>query len=71
MKQVEVLLSSNESSIKYTLDVENNKFECAISKNVNGNSESNISEDGQLGSLENRREIALRIYHVIFAALRN
>lgn len=68
MKQVLVSLNRNDKSIEYSLDLESGQFQTAMSGT---GGEKTIVQSGGIGSSDTeKQEIALKMYHVILAALR-
>ena len=71
MRTATVTFSSDGSEIKYVIDLETNSFKTTLSTFEGGQWKEEVTEKGSLGDTpETRQGLALRVYHILLAALR-
>lgn len=68
MKTVLVALKSHDKSIEYSIDIESSNFESSV---IDADGSRSIVQTGSIGSSDaERQDLALRMYHILLAALR-
>lgn len=69
MRGIRVTLTSNDKTIDYSIDLNSGKFETSV--NDESDASQTTTQSGVLGkSDQERQDVALRLYHVILAAMR-
>jgi hypothetical protein len=68
MKKLSLSLHTDEKSIEYSVDVEGGTLQTSV---VEGVGERVVIHDGTLGTSDaEKQEVALKMYHIILAAIR-
>jgi len=68
MRKVLVSLHSNDKSIEYQMDLEALTFESSL---ISANGDRNVVQSGDIGQTDaEKQDLALRMYHILLAALR-